>query len=261
LTRHRRLLWLLARARAIWHEQGALHFGRRTLAFAWRHSLRHVLPTRRSFYWSGVRVLEDRALDDWFLPDRYPRQPVDIPNYEEALVEGLHRLVRPGNRVVVVGGGFGVTSMVAAQAAGVSGRVWCYEASAAQLSWIRTTFALNRKSRPMAPVRLLHAHVGQARPAMVDQSDVQVIEPSALPTCDVLELDCEGSELGILEGMTIRPRGLVVETHGVYGAPTLAVRQVIESRGYSVLSVRLAEERLHDLHVAQDVQVIVAVRA
>src|SRR2546422_11262508 len=83
LTRHRRLLWRPARARAIWHEQGALHFGRRTLAFAWRPSLRHVLPTRRSFYWSGVRVLEDRALDDWFLPDRYPRQPVDIPNYEE----------------------------------------------------------------------------------------------------------------------------------------------------------------------------------
>jgi len=266
LTRHRRFFSLLARARAIWHEQGPLLFGRRTLAFAWRRSLRHLMPTRRSFYWSGVRVLEDRVLDDWLLPDRYPRQPIDIPNYEEALVEGLHRLVRPGDQVVVVGGGFGVTSVLAAQAAGVSGRVWCYEASVAQLSWIRTTVALNRKSRPMAPVHLVHAYVGRARPAVVDASDVdasdvEVIEPSALPACDVLELDCEGSELGILEGMTIRPRVLVVETHGVFGAPTPAVRKLIESRGYSVLSIRLAEERLHDLHVAQDVQVIVAVRA
>jgi len=95
---------------------------------------------------------------------------------------------------------------------------------------------------------------------MIDPSDVDLVEPSALPVCDVLELDCEGSELGILEGMKIRPRGLVVETHGVFGAPTLAVRKVIESCGYSVLSVRLAEERMHDLHVAQDVQVIVAGR-
>jgi hypothetical protein len=219
------------------------------------------MPTRRLYYWSGVRVLEDRALDSWLMPDRYPRKPIDIPNYEEALVEGLHRLVRPGDRVVVVGGGFGVTSVVAAQAAGVNGKVWCYEASTAQLSWIRTTFALNRTRMPTAPLHLVHAYVGQARPPMSAGSDVERVEPRVLPACDVLELDCEGAELGILEGMTIRPRGLVVETHGVFGAPTLAVRKLIESCGYSVLSVRLAEERLRDLHVAQDVRVIVAVRA
>jgi hypothetical protein len=218
------------------------------------------MPTRRSFYWSGVRVCEDRAMDGWFRPNRHPLLLVDIPDYEEALVEGLRRLVRPGDRVVVVGGGSGVTSVVAAQAAGVSGQVWSYEASESKVTWMRSTCALNRKLRPMAPLQLVHAFVGATRPAVDTTSGVVALEPNMLPACDVLQLDCEGAELGILEGMTIRPRGLVVETHGVFGAPTPAVQKLIESRGYGVLSVRLAEERMQDLHVAQDVRVIVAVR-
>ena len=222
--------------------------------------MRRLMPIRRSYYWSGVRTFEDRALDNWLMPGGYPRAPCDIPDYEEALVEGLHRLVRPGDRVVVVGGGFGVTTVVAAQAAGVNGEVWCYEASMAHISWVHATLALNRKRKPMAPVHVVHACVGEARSRMKAAYDGEGVDPRVLPECDVLELDCEGSELGILASMTIRPRGLVVETHGVFGAPTLAVRKVIESRGYSVLSVRLAEERLHDLLLAEDTQVIVAVR-
>jgi hypothetical protein len=47
-----------------------------------------------------------------------------------------------------------------------------------------------------------------------------VISPAELPECDILELDGEGAESLILRNMTIRPRVIAVETHGVYGAPT-----------------------------------------
>jgi hypothetical protein len=112
----------------------------------------------------------------------------------------------------------------------------------------------------MAPVRVVHAWVGARPPAEPTVVGAPAIAPDELPSCDVLELDCEGAELDILERMTIQPRALVVEAHGVFGAPTETVRRVIESRGYQVLWVRLAEERLHDLHEAQDVRVLVALR-
>jgi hypothetical protein len=38
------------------------------------------------------------------------------------------------------------------------------------------------------------------------------VTPAELPECDVLELNCEGSEIGILRNMTIRPRAIAVET-------------------------------------------------
>ena len=53
--------------------------------------------------------------------------------------------------------------------------------------------------------------------------DAEVVHPADLPACDVLEMDCEGSELGILEGMQIRPRVLIVELHPtMYDAPNAA---------------------------------------
>lgn len=34
-----------------------------------------------------------------------------------------------------------------------------------------------------------------------------------MPDCDVLELDCEGAELGILNNINVRPRVITVEIH------------------------------------------------
>jgi len=83
--------------------------------------------------------------------------------------------------------------------------------------------------------------------------DAEVIDPANLPACDVLEMDCEGSELGILEGMQIRPRVLIVELHPtMYDAPNAAPVELIEEMGYEMTywstqaGERMSEEEFHD---------------
>ena len=62
-----------------------------------------------------------------------------------------------------------------------------------------------------------------------------------LPPCDVLELDCEGAEVDILQKMIIQPRGILVETHGLFGAPTVLVASLLQKRGYIVSDEGQAE--------------------
>lgn len=48
----------------------------------------------------------------------------------------------------------------------------------------------------------------------------------------------------ILEEMEIRPRALVVETHGIYDAPKSEVVDRMENTGYDVQEYGVAEERI-----------------
>jgi Methyltransferase FkbM domain len=83
------------------------------------------------------------------------------------------------------------------------------------------------------------------------------VRPDELPPCDVLELDCEGSEVGILRDMLIEPRIVAVETHGFLGAPTGDVRNVLENRGYQVSDLGFAEPRLETECAKRDIRVLV----
>ena len=57
-------------------------------------------------------------------------------------------------------------------------------------------------------------------------------------------MDCEGAEVEILREMTIQPRVILVETHGLFGAPTDLVASLLEKRGYVVSDRGLAEPRI-----------------
>jgi hypothetical protein len=83
------------------------------------------------------------------------------------------------------------------------------------------------------------------------------VHPSELPSCDILELDCEGAEIGILRDMTIQPRVIAVETHGFLGAPTSAARELLEARGYHVQDLGWAEPRVLNACVENDIRVLV----
>ena len=87
-----------------------------------------------------------------------------------------------------------------------------------------------------------------------------VVNPANIPECDVLELDCEGAEIGVLLGMTITPRFIAVETHGSLGAPTARVREVLASIGYKVEDLGWAEPRLSEICEENDIRVLVGAR-
>lgn len=191
--------------------------------------------------------LIDLAVKRWWADPHRSR-----PNYESGLVAGMRAHVGPGERVVVVGGGHGVTAAVAALAAGPDGRVEAFEASDAMLPLIhRTLHAAGVAGR----VTVHHAIVGAAH-GVYGATTAAVV--TAVPPCDVLVLDCEGAEREILVGLAHRPRVLLVETHGLYGAPTADVRALAEGLGYTVTADVVAETEKAAACARHDIRVLTA---
>jgi hypothetical protein len=60
--------------------------------------------------------------------------------------------------------------------------------------------------------------------------------------------------------MIIRPRVIAVETYGVYGPPTLVVKELLENMGYIVEECGFAEPRLSQQREAWDVCVLLGRR-
>ena len=90
------------------------------------HSASNGAPVR----YAGIPTCFDKKWSDRLVPASWLHNDMkDEPGYEAALVAALNESVRPGDRVVVVGGGLGVTSVVAALRAGSSGNIQCFEGS------------------------------------------------------------------------------------------------------------------------------------
>ncbi len=166
---------------------------------------------------------------------------------------GIRAHVHAGDRVVVVGGGMGVTAAAAAIEAGAQGSVECFEGSADQTPVVRQTAGANGVAHR---VKVHHAVVGPPIQVYGDNVHGPSLDPADLPDCDVLELDCEGAEVGILRRLAIRPRVVLVETHGLYGASSAVVRALLEDLGYHVEDLGMAEPSLPDICADGDVRVL-----
>jgi hypothetical protein len=180
-----------------------------------------------------------------------------VPEYEAALATGLRIHVKLGDRVVVVGGGIGVTATIAALEAGPDGSVECFEGAREGVSAIGQTAVANGVAGRLT---VHHAVVARSISVYGEEPLGSVVNPADLPHCDVLELDCEGAEVDILQQMTIRPRVILVETHGVYGAPTELVSALLHQIGYHVTDLGAAEPRYKTLCDERDIRVVVGLR-
>jgi hypothetical protein len=217
--------------------------------------VRGFTPPIRRVRFNGVPTDRTARLADLLVRASWRWEYADDPLYESALVGRLREHVRPGDRVTVVGGGHGVTAVVAALATGADGHVDVYEASDQMLGSLRGTLATNGVS---GRVGVHHAVVGAAHDVW-GETTALVVPPSALPLCDVLMLDCEGAEREILTALAQRPRVLLVETHGAFGAPTADMRALIEAAGYHILTDEIAEAGLANMCAEMDVHVLTAV--
>jgi hypothetical protein len=157
------------------------------------------------------------------------------PQYKERLVGAVREAVEPGDTVVEVGAGFGVCTTWAARATGDGGRVLSLEANAEQTDVVREALELTGQVAGEAlseRVDVRHAIVGSELKTYGPMAGAARVDPSELPACDALVMDCEGAELGVLRGTSVRPRTVVVETHPAFGAPTSEVVEVLSSMGY-----------------------------
>ena len=250
------------KVRDIIRADGVSGFARRSIAYAYRRGVRPCIPGEPVCY-AGIPIYDrkwgDRLVPITWLPDEARADQPDQLDYEATLVAGLRETVRPGDSVVIVGAGFGVTAVVAALRAGPSGTVHCFEASKQYVRLAQQTAARNQ----ITNINIHHAVVAKLITNLfcggVAHDLGPALPPSQLPPCNVLEMDCEGAEVEILREMIIQPRVILVETHGLYGAPTALVASLLEKRGYVVSDRGLAEPRLLDSCTKNDIRVILGI--
>jgi hypothetical protein len=235
---------------------------RKFVALVYRRLVRAWLPGRNLLF-AGIKVplkvrLLDQSLSRGNLSWLIRRVPLrDNPQYEGALISGLKEYVRTGDQVVVIGGGIGVTATFAAMRAGPAGRVICFEVGLWQVLRVMQTSALNNVRKR---VTVVYGAVGSRQHAYSFSRFARRVSPLDLPECDLLELDCEGSEKAILSEMTLRPRVILVETHGVYGSSTAQCRQLLEGLGYRVDNLGVAETSMAKFCADNDIMVLAGVR-
>lgn len=197
--------------------------------------LRGYLPRKLAAF-NGIVVRQPRLFDE-----------TDVrPEYEGALVAAIREEVNLSDSVVIVGGGWGVSTVAAARAAGQEGQVLTYEGADEQVERVGETLSLNRVSDQ---VTLNHATVGTGDNLYGDDNGSKQLGPDELPDCDVLVLDCEGAELDVIPEMTSDPAKIIVETHPMYDSPADEVEEHLSQKGYSVTETRLESTPYGDLPV------------
>jgi len=166
---------------------------------------------------------------DKYVPFYEPRYTQDDPKYEYTEVEAVRTYVDNEDDVVIIGGGFGVTAVVASKQ--TSGEVTVFEQTPSTYEILKRTIKINGRGDN---IKLRLNAVGKvSNSTFTDEhpSNVEVISPKELPPSDVYEIDCEGAETIILREMTERPLTILVETHNNHEE----VIEILNQNGYNVV--------------------------
>lgn len=237
------------RALEILYKEGISALYRSSVRYIYETGIRDSLPRQKATY-NGVLVRAGRILDGFV-----PGHSLDKPKYEEAIVSALQQNVRRGDHIIVIGGGWGVSTTIAAKHTGPDGHVRVYEGAKEGVKNVCETLELNGYEK-RATVK--HAIVGEKVSLYSEAGNAPVCSASEIPACDVLVLDCEGAELNILDDLTVQPSTIIVETHAFLGAPEDAVRARLEKLGYTVRQSSVAESENEDYCKENGIYVLVA---
>lgn len=223
------------------------------LQFIYIRTLRKLLPgTSYTRYVPGIDlgdilINRPRKILDGLFP-RFKLNP-----YRELGLRLAHTcLTRPGDKVVIIGGGEGLTAVLAGKIVGGTGSVHVYDGLTGEDNqWFGVSKILgNAKLNNVANVVTAEWAFVTPREHL-DDFDLYkkegtvppVVHPENLPDCDVLEMDANGAELEILETMTIRPRVLIFELEAPFykgyfkhrNRHPLEVLKLLNQLGYSVI--------------------------
>lgn len=218
-----------------------------TFRYVYRNYVWPALPqTDRRLRYNGITIGRRRrrlvGLFRLALPGEVTRETTDRPAYEERYVDCLRASLREGEAVTLVGGGWGVSAVVAARSVGESGRVTVFEGAEEAVERTRNTVELNGVADR---VTVRQAIVSDDVALRGDDRGAPIVPPEDLPACDALALDCDGAEVHILEALAVRPETIVVEHHPVVREGALlaehrpeTIRAILEDRGYEIVRER-----------------------
>ena len=167
--------------------------------------IRKLFPVTGFYKDNGVKIKPKRLLD------KYISNESNQERKEGGIVKCHQKLTKKGDNVLVIGGGNGVTGVRSAKIVGDEGKVIIYEGGAKSANKIREIIHLN-KVKKICTVK--HSVVGQKKDVYGGRTkNASYTSAKELPECDILEMDCEGSEIGIMKKMSIKPRAIISEMH------------------------------------------------
>lgn len=168
-----------------------------------------------------------KRLDNIFSVDRsWPK------NHKQPNCDFIRKYVDKADTVIIVGGGYGISSVVAATQVGETGEVLIYEGAKDMISDLFKTLSHNGVAKQTT---VNHAIVGQAEDLKSSAGEAKKIQADDLPSCDLLEMDCEGAELSIIPRLSKNVSTIIVETHPRKGAPTSAVETALNEKGWQII--------------------------
>lgn len=201
--------------------------------------LRGLLPKSEEYACkNGIKVSRRRWLDTqvpWSVP------PVGNPDHEKVYVEMIREYVEEDQTVAVVGGGWGVSTVVAAQIVGPGGEVVCYEGSERMSERTERTVALNNVADWTTVEHAIVANdvrLGGSGNA----GSASVVPADELPASDVLLIDCDGCEMSLMGDTQFDADTIIVEHHAVKdGAQSVTyqpdeMQRLIEAAGYNIVA-------------------------
>lgn len=212
-------------------------------------TIRPFLPPKQ-VQLGGVEAFAGTILD---------RSLDDLPDYEQECRAALRQHITPGDNVRIVGGGYGVSAVVALQLGAET--VEIMEATREGVNCCRKTIQYNTQIEGQPCIadrrwRVHHGVVGE----LVDGWGIDIGPSRSVDwcrNCDVLELDAEGAERAILRTLdqsSALPGVMIVESHGYLGSPTDEIRQLVIDLGYEIVSEEPEE-------ADKDVVVLTALRS
>lgn len=219
------------------------------LAFAKMYvRIRPVLPAKGHVEKNDVVVPIKRRYGDGVVPRgaQWARAR-DRPKYDSGLVDSIRTHVNEGDTVVIVGGGLGVTTTVAARNVGDDGHVITYEAAADAAELVSQTVRLNGVSDRVSVNHAVVAREGRfLNPGTSSRGGAPQVSVDQLPDCDALVVDCDGPQVEILSNLPFRPRVVVVMTIATYDATEEEITELLRSRSYEIVARDIGDEGAMD---------------
>lgn len=161
-----------------------------------------------SFPSRPIKFIEDIIL---ILRSKFERHSINS-NFEAGVYLSHLRVTKPNDRILAIGLGSGTTliPMVKLMNNLQGGFYRCIEASESQINIAKKNIELNNID--ISKFEIVNAFAGSEVYGSYGESSKKNIDINNYDF-DVLEMDCEGSELSILQSLTKRPRNIIVELH------------------------------------------------